>query len=112
MEFNDKNIYFIDTDTPIEFALVKRRLNELGSIQVKATEKRIDYLIYNENDDHDEKIKSRFVRLQKKGATVLSPRQLIEKMGFKPNPEYIDWNPYPNYDPWSGEKISLWESKE
>lgn len=108
MEFKNKNIYFIDSDTPIETSVIAKRIKQLKANQVNATNKEIDFLIYDQKIEHDPKIENRFKRLQKKGITVLSPLELINEMGFDPNPAYIEWNPYPNYDPWTGEKISLW----
>ncbi|BDR58218.1 hypothetical protein [Xylocopilactobacillus apicola] len=110
MEFNEKNIYFIDTDAPIDLGLIVKRIKQLGAQQVKATHKSIDYLIYDEDIDHDLKLQARFERLKKNKPVVISPLELIKEMGFKPNEAYIQWDPYPNYDPWTGDKLSLWEN--
>ncbi|BDR56138.1 BRCT domain-containing protein [Xylocopilactobacillus apis] len=109
MEFKNKNVYLIDNDTPIDLTLIVKRLKELGGNQVTISEKKIDYLIYDENKDHDENLAKRFERLKKGNPIVMSPSDFIKEMGFNPNPAYIEWDEYPNYDPWTGEKLSLWQ---
>lgn len=110
MNFKNKNVYFIDTQVPVEFALLTKRLRQLGGKQVNLNTKKIDYLVYDITALHDAGLSQRFNRLKKQKPQVLSPREFLKGLGFKPNPAYIEWETYPNFDPWTGEKLSLWQN--
>lgn len=110
MDFKNKNFYFIDSQTPVESTILTKRLRHLGGQQVNLNTKKIDYLIYDIKAKHSTELVQRFMRLKKNNLIVLSPDELLKAMGFNPNPAYIDWETYPNFDPWTGKKLSLWQN--
>ena len=106
-----KNVYFIKNPEFPNISEIKSRLSKYDFQVVNASAKEIDFMIVD-NSKYNQQIQKRISTLESQHSLIIvTTKDFLKRIGFDPDEQFINWQQYPNFNPWTGEKVRLWNDE-
>lgn len=114
-----QNIYIKGYTGSISKFKFNERIQELGgNIVTLNTKEKIDIVIFSDAQDGNNEAKLLDKLIEKYARKGLAPVEfvnqelILKSMGFSPLQEFKIWEEYPNYNPFTGERLNIWDSNK
>ncbi|WP_273710991.1 hypothetical protein [Leuconostoc mesenteroides] len=106
-----KNVYFIKNPDFPNISELKSRISKYGFQVVNASAREIDFMVVD-NIKYNQQIQTRISKIESEHSVIkITTEEFLKKFGFQPDERFINWQQYPNFNPWTGEEVKIWNDK-
>ncbi len=106
-----KNVYFIKNPDFPNITELRARLSKYDFQVVNASAKKIDFMVVD-NLKYSQLIQKRISKLECEHSLIkITTKDFLKGFGFDPEERFLRWQQYPNFNPWTGEKVKIWNDE-
>lgn len=106
-----RNVYFIKNPDFPNISEIKSRISKYDFHVVNASAKEIDFMVVD-NLKYSQQIQKRISKLESEHSLIkVTTKDFLKRFGFNPDERFIRWQQYPNFNPWTGEKVQIWNDE-
>ena len=106
-----KSVYFIKNPDFPNISEIKSRISKYDFRVVNASAKEIDFMVVD-NLKYSQQIQKRISKLESEHSLIkVTTKDFLKRFGFNPDERFIRWQQYPNFNPWTGEKVKIWNDE-
>lgn len=106
-----KNVYFIKNPDFPNITELRARLSKYDFQVVNASAKKIDFMVVD-NLKYSQLIQKRISKLESEHPLIkITTKDFLKGFGFDPEERFLRWQQYPNFNPWTGEKVKIWNDE-
>ncbi|MCT3071632.1 hypothetical protein [Leuconostoc citreum] len=106
-----KNVYFIKNPDFPNITELRARLSKYNFQVVNASAKKIDFMVVDDFE-YSQQIQKRISKLESEHHLIkITTKEFLKKFGFDPEERFLRWQQYPNFNPWTGEQVRIWNDR-